>query len=63
MDLTVDAVKNDLLDIYGLLYPMLSDAEKRTTEARKASAIADKYDPRLPLLRNEDKYGYATRSR
>jgi len=39
MRLTVDAVKEDLLEIYGLLYPMLDNYEKRTSEARKASRL------------------------
>jgi hypothetical protein len=61
MPLTIDAVKKDLLEIYGLLYPMLDDLQKRTTEARTASAIADKYDPELPVIRGERQHGYNAR--
>ena len=53
MDLTIEAVTKDLLDIYGLLYPMLDKAEKCTSEARRASALADKYDPQLPFIRGD----------
>lgn len=53
MDLTIEAVKKDLLDIYGLLYPMLDNAEKRTSEARKASQIVDKYDAEMRVRRGE----------
>ena len=55
MRLTIAAVKKDLLEIYGLLYPMLDDLEKKTSEARRASQIADKYDARLAFLRGEVK--------
>ena len=53
MRLTVTSVRKDLLEIYLLLYPMLDDWEKQTSEAQKASAIADKYDARLPVIRGE----------
>ncbi len=45
------AVKQDLLDVFWLLYPMLAKNQQQTSEARKAAVIADKYDPRRLLRR------------
>ena len=39
----MNQAEQDVRDIFGLLYPMLSDEQQRSSEARKAFRIAKKY--------------------